>query len=127
LASNTDKLEERKKAAKERAKKAKAAYMARADVQARLKKQKEKLKELHAAQRKKLSEARKERRRTEKAALAESKQLTRQRRQRERDSELEQTITKASAMPDHVTSTNQAPRLKVINGGLSQSSRTRQE
>ena len=120
MANYQDKLAERKKVAKERAKAAKAAYLARPDVQNRLAEQKAKRKELAAAQRKKLAELRKAKRKNETSALKEAMSLTRQKRQNTRDQELASSITLANALGGDDSPKSKKPSLTVIQGGLSQ-------
>jgi hypothetical protein len=120
LANYQDKLAERKKVAKERAKAAKAAYLARPDVQNRLAEQKAKRKELAAAQRKKLAELRKAKRKNETSALKEAMSLTRQKRQNTRDQELASSITLANALGGDDSAQSKKPSLTIIQGGLSQ-------
>ena len=120
LATYQDKLAERKKVAKERAKAAKAAYLARPDVQNRLAEQKAKRKELAAAQRKKLAELRKAKRKNETSALKEAMSLTRQKRQNTRDQELASSITLANALGGDDSAQSKKPSLTIIQGGLSQ-------
>jgi len=120
LANYQDKLAERKKVAKERAKAAKAAYLARPDVQNRLAEQKAKRRELAAAQRKKLAEQRKAKRKKETSALKESMSLTRQKRQNTRDQELASSITLANALGGDDSAQSKKPSFTIIQGGLSQ-------
>lgn len=120
MANYQDKLAERKKVAKERAKAAKAAYLARPDVQNRLAEQKAKRKELAAAQRKKLAELRKAKRKNETSALKEAMSLTRQKRQNTRDQELASSITLANALGGDDSAQSKKPSLTIIQGGLSQ-------
>lgn len=119
MATQHDKLAERKKAAKERAKAAKAAYLARPDVQERLAKQKAKRRELAAAQRKKLSEQRKAKRKKETLALKEALSVTRQKRQYTKDQELTASITRASDLTADDSTQITKPSLTLIHGGLS--------
>ncbi len=100
---------------KEQAKAAKKAYLAKPEVQARLKAQKEKL----AAQRKAKSAAIKAARKGEKKALAESKKLTREKRQQARDEELMDMLGRASNLASDETRdiTPVAPKLTLIKGG----------
>ena len=120
MATYQDKLAERKKVAKERAKAAKAAYLARPDVQNRLAEQKAKRRELAAAQRKKLADLRKAKRKKETSALKESMTLTRQKRQNAKDQELASSITLANALGGDDSAQSKKPSLTVIQGGLSQ-------
>jgi hypothetical protein len=120
LATYQDKLAERKKVAKERAKAAKAAYLARPDVQNRLAEQKAKRRELAAAQRKKLADLRKAKRKKETSALKESMTLTRHKRQNAKDQELASSITLANALGGDDSAQSKKPSLTVIQGGLSQ-------
>jgi hypothetical protein len=120
LATYQDKLAERKKVAKERAKAAKAAYLARPDVQNRLAEQKAKRRELAAAQRKKLADLRKAKRKKEASALKESMTLTRHKRQNAKDQELASSITLANALGGDDSAQSKKPSLTVIQGGLSQ-------
>lgn len=120
LANYQDKLAERKKVAKERAKAAKAAYLARPDVQNRLAEQKAKRRELAAAQRKKLAEQRKAKRKKETSALKESMSLTRQKRQNTKDQELASSITLANALGGDDSIQSKKPSFTIIQGGLSQ-------
>ena len=120
MANYQDKLAERKKVAKERAKAAKAAYLARPDVQNRLAEQKAKRKELAAAQRKKLADLRKAKRKKETSALKESMSITRQKRQNTRDQELASSITLANALGGDDSAQSKKPSLTIIQGGLSQ-------
>jgi hypothetical protein len=120
LANYQDKLAERKKVAKERAKAAKAAYLARPDVQNRLAEQKAKRRELAAAQRKKLADLRKAKRKKETSALKESMTLTRHKRQNAKDQELASSITLANALGGDDSAQSKKPSLTVIQGGLSQ-------
>jgi TPR repeat protein len=120
LANYQDKLAERKKVAKERAKAAKAAYLARPDVQNRLADQKAKRRELAAAQRKKLADLRKAKRKKETSALKESMNLTRQKRQNAKDQELASSITLANALGGDDSAQSKKPSLTIIQGGLSQ-------
>ena len=114
----TDKKAAAKQRAKERAKAAKAAYLARPDVQVRLAEQKAKRKAMDKARRQKIAAARKNKRKSEKSALTEAKSLTRQKRQSQRDAELSSSLTKASAISTNGTSVK--PQLTVITGGLGQ-------
>ena len=120
MATYQDKLAERKKVAKERAKAAKAAYLARPDVQNRLAEQKAKRRELAAAQRKKLADLRKAKRKKETSALKESMTLTRHKRQNAKDQELASSITLANALGGDDSAQSKKPSLTVIQGGLSQ-------
>ena len=120
MANYQDKLAERKKVAKERAKAAKAAYLARPDVQNRLADQKAKRRELAAAQRKKLADLRKAKRKKETSALKESMNLTRQKRQNAKDQELASSITLANALGGDDSAQSKKPSLTIIQGGLSQ-------
>lgn len=120
MATYQDKLAERKKVAKERAKAAKAAYLARPDVQNRLAEQKAKRRELAAAQRKKLADLRKAKRKKEASALKESMTLTRHKRQNAKDQELASSITLANALGGDDSAQSKKPSLTVIQGGLSQ-------
>ena len=120
MANYQDKLAERKKVAKERAKAAKAAYLARPDVQNRLAEQKAKRRELAAAQRKKLADLRKAKRKKETSALKESMTLTRHKRQNAKDQELASSITLANALGGDDSAQSKKPSLTVIQGGLSQ-------
>ena len=120
MANYQDKLAERKKVAKERAKAAKAAYLARPDVQNRLAEQKAKRRELAAAQRKKLAEQRKAKRKKETSALKESMSLTRQKRQNTKDQELASSITLANALGEDDSAKSKKPSFTIIQGGLSQ-------
>jgi protein-disulfide isomerase-like protein with CxxC motif len=120
LATYQDKLAERKKAAKDRAKAAKAAYLARPDVQKRLAEQKAKRKEMAAAQRKKLADQRKAKRKNETSALKEAISLTRQKRQNAKDQALASSITLANALGGDDSPKSKKPSLTVIQGGLSQ-------
>jgi hypothetical protein len=120
LATYQDKLAERKKVAKERAKAAKAAYLARPDVQNRLAEQKAKRRELAAAQRKKLADLRKAKRKKETSALKESMTLTRHKRQNAKDQELASSITLANALGGDDSAQSKKPSLTIIQGGLSQ-------
>jgi len=120
LATYQERLEEKKKGAKERAKAAKAAYLARPDVKARLAEQKAKRRELAAAQRKKIAEKRKANRKKETSALKEAVSLTRKNRQHMKDQELAANITLASTLEAGDSPKSAKPSLTVINGGLSQ-------
>ena len=120
MANYQDKLAERKKAAKERAKAAKAAYLARPEVQKKLAEQKAKRKQLAAAQRKKLAEQRKAKRKKETSALKEAVSLTRRKRQQAKDQELAASITPASTLAAEESINPKKPSLRIIQGGLTQ-------
>lgn len=115
----TEKLQERKKAAKERAKAAKEAYLARPDIQRKLLEKKEKLRQLAAAKRKKIAEHRKSKRLAEKKALKESQKMTRANRQQAKDQELADCVRKGTSLVPSTESTKEKPTLTVIHGGLS--------
>jgi len=117
--SLTDRLNEQKKAARERAKAAKKAYLERPEVQKKLLEQKEKLRKITAAKRKKLSELRKSKRLAEKKSLKEAQKLTRDRRQQTKDEVLAQHVSKASSFTGAQDSKKDKPTLTVIHGGLS--------
>lgn len=120
MANYQDKLAERKKAAKERAKAAKAAYLARPDVQKRLAEQKARRKEMATAQRKKLADQRKAKRKSETSALKEAVSMTRQKRQNTKDQELAASIKLATALGADDSAKSKKPSLTIIQGGLSQ-------
>ena len=123
-----DKMAAYKEKAKEKAKAAKKAYLARPDVQERLERQKTALKKMQAERRQKVKEARKAKLKTEKSAFAEAKQITRKTRQNRRDEELQKALMPATHLHDTTRESpvrdsnppfadNSKPRLTVIRGG----------
>jgi hypothetical protein len=123
-----DKIAAYKEKAKEKARAAKKAYLARPDVQERLERQKTALKKMQAERRQKIKEARKAKLKTEKSAFAEAKQITRKTRQNRRDEEVQKALKPATLLHNvprelpaedstsqQMTSTK--PRLTVIRGG----------
>jgi hypothetical protein len=113
-------IAEAKSRVKERAKAAKAAYLERPDVKARIAQQKEALRQKQAARRRDMAAARKAAKKTEKAALSEAKSMTRARKQAARDQELTTMLSKASELPElPEAATSVRPQLKIIQGGRS--------
>lgn len=128
-----DKMAAYKEKAKEKAKAAKKAYLARPDVQQRLERQKATLKKMQAERRQKIKEARKAKLKTEKSAFAEAKQITRKTRQNRRDEELQKALIPATHLHDATRelpardspsrdsnspfADHNKPRLTVIRGG----------
>ena len=123
-----DKMAAYKEKAKEKAKAAKKAYLARPDVQQRLERQKATLKKMQAERRQKIKEARKAKLKTEKSAFAEAKHITRKTRQNRRDEELQKALMPATHLHDTTRESpsrdsnspfadNNKPRLTVIRGG----------
>ena len=102
---------------KARAKELKKAYLAKPEVQAKLKARKEKM----AAQRKAKSKALKEARKSEKTALRDSQKSTRERRQQKRDEELMTMLGRASNLGEAAgrEESIDPPRLTLIKGGRS--------
>lgn len=100
---------------KERAKEAKRAYLAKPEVQEKLKAQKEKLKARRKEQSARLKAAKKE----EKKSLEESRRETRTRRQEQRDQELAMMLDRGSNLREKTQELNHAspPTLTIIKGG----------
>jgi hypothetical protein len=101
--------EEYKQKAKERVKSAKKSYLARPEVQEKLRLQKQKF----ADYRKEKSAALKSSKKAEKVALSSAEKSTRQRRQEERDAELCTMLDSASKLK---------PTLKIVPGSASKDS-----
>lgn len=100
---------------KERAKEARKAYLAKPEVQEKLKSQKEKLK----ARRKEKSAQLKAAKKQEKISLEESRRSTRERRQEKRDQELAMMLGRGSELSDQKTKPKPVtpPTLTLIKGG----------
>jgi hypothetical protein len=109
------KQEAYKQKQKERVKAAKKAYLAKPEVQQRIKAQKDIL----ATRRKAKSAAAKAARKEEKKALSESQKTTRVRRQKHRDDELVSMLGRASELKANGgrDNTQDPPKLTVIKGG----------
>lgn len=108
-----------------KAKAAKKAYLARPEIQEKLKLQKDKLRQRAAEQRQRIAMAKKAAKIQQKAALKESQKLTRESRQSARDQELIAHIVPASSLSDSETTVpakcleTGRPSLTLIKGGRS--------
>ena len=108
-----------------KAKAAKKAYLARPDIQEKIKLQKDKLRQRASEHRQKIATAKKAAKSQQKEALRESQKLTRESRQSVRDQELIALIGPASSLTDSETAITAKtldtgrPSLTLIKGGRS--------